>query len=76
MGKSKKLIFNEHELLFHFRSVMLIVYFFNLIPIFLVINIICDKYGLDIIFSLIIFLVYMCVHLKFYNKYRAYFDFD
>lgn len=76
MGKSKKLIFNEHELLFHFRSVMLIVYFFNLIPIFLFINIICDKYGLDIIFSIIIFLVYMCFHLKFYNKYRAYFDFD
>lgn len=55
---------------------MLIVYFFNLIPIFLVINVVCNNYDLDIIFSLIIFLVYMCFHLKFYNKYRAYFDFD
>lgn len=80
MGEQKwlrnKLLLNDHKLLFYFRNIMLTFYFLNLIPIFLIISIVFNNYGLDIIFSIIIFLAYVCVHLKFYMKYRSYFDFD
>lgn len=80
MGKSLKfleIIFYDPDsiegrlILKYFSYFMIFGYFLFLIPVF-----IASLYFFELIFSLILFLGYTCIHLLFYPKFRDYFDFD
>jgi hypothetical protein len=80
LGKQRKLKrrfkINEHQLMYYFRYIMLVIYFVALIPVYLLIHFVCAKYELDILIFMIVFLSYLCVHLLFYPKYKNYFILD
>ena len=61
--------------MYYFRYIMLVIYFVQLIPLYGLFYFLCVKYGLDILIFMDISLAYTCVHLYFYTKYKAYFDF-